>query len=127
MEDIVYLDTHVVVWLYAGRSELLSEQVADLIEQNDILISPIVELELQYLFETERILVKPDKIIDVLSTEIQLKICDLPFQNIINKAVSLNWTRDPFDRIITSQASVYNRILITKDQTILENYKNAIW
>jgi PIN domain nuclease of toxin-antitoxin system len=127
MEDIVYLDTHVVVWLYAGRSELLSEQVADLIQQNDILISPIVELELQYLFETERILVKPDKILDVLSTEIQLKICDLPFQNIINKAVSLNWTRDPFDRIITSQASVYNRILITKDQTILENHKNAIW
>jgi PIN domain nuclease of toxin-antitoxin system len=127
MEDLVYLDTHVIVWLYAGRVDLIGDKVQDIIENNNVLISPIVELELQYLLETERIKVDPDKIITALTSEIGLKICELDFNRIIMKAISLYWTRDPFDRIITAQASIEGKMLITKDRTILNNYKNAIW
>jgi len=48
----IYLDTHVVVWLYSGELSLLSEKACQLIEENELLISPLVLLELQYLFET---------------------------------------------------------------------------
>lgn len=127
MENIVYLDTHVVCWLYSGQVELLSEKAKNIIEENELFISPMVKLELQYLLEIDRISVSPKEILNTLQNEISLKICDLDFQSIINKSIDINWTRDPFDRIITSNASIKNEPLITKDNTILSNYLNAIW
>ena len=48
---VIYLDTHILVWLYGGMVDLLSEKAKTLIESEDLVISPLVELELQYLFE----------------------------------------------------------------------------
>ena len=55
MEDLIFLDTHVVVWLYAGDPELFSPEVRQDLEESELLISPIVSLELQYLREIDRI------------------------------------------------------------------------
>jgi PIN domain nuclease of toxin-antitoxin system len=38
-----------------------------------------------------------------------------------------DWTRDPFDRLITAQAAVGSDVLITKDATITANYPRAVW
>ncbi len=51
MAAVIYLDTHVVVWLFSGRTELLSSRAVNAIENHDLLISPIVSLELQYLYK----------------------------------------------------------------------------
>ena len=48
---MIYLDTHVVVWLYAGLTEKFSDPTRELINSHEITISPIVRLELQYLYE----------------------------------------------------------------------------
>ena len=48
---MIYIDTHIAVWLYAGEVEKFSDHAKDLLNDNDILISPIVRLELQYLHE----------------------------------------------------------------------------
>ncbi len=55
MENVVYLDTHVVIWLYSGNLELIPKPVQTILNLNDLLISPIVKLELEYLFEIKRI------------------------------------------------------------------------
>ena len=52
---MIYIDTHIVVWLYAGQVEKLSDQAKDLLNDNEIQISPIVRLELQYLNDIKRI------------------------------------------------------------------------
>lgn len=124
---MIYLDTHVVVWLYAGKIETLSEKVKDLINNNQVIISPIVRLELQYLFEIQRITDEARLIVSDLSDRIGLKICDKNFNTIISNALDYSWTRDPFDRIIVANADVNHNILITKDQNILNNYKKAMW
>jgi len=41
---LIYLDTHVVVWLYAGLVGKLSQPVKDLINDNELCISPVVRL-----------------------------------------------------------------------------------
>ena len=127
MENVIYLDTHIVCWLYSGQLEFLSDNAKKIIEDNELLISPMVKLELQYLLEIDRIIVSPNEILNSLQKEVSLKMCDLDFPSIINKSIEINWTRDPFDRIITSQASINNAILITKDHTILSNYSKALW
>lgn len=124
---MIYLDTHVVVWLYAGELAMLSEPAKDLINDNDTAISPIVRLELQYLYEIQRITVDAEVIVSDLSERIGLKICDKPFNAIVSGAFGFSWSRDPFDRIIVSHASVNDNLLVTKDQTILTHYKNAMW
>ena len=49
MEALIYLDTHVAAWLYAGRADLLSKRAHTLIDAEELRISPAVILELQYL------------------------------------------------------------------------------
>ena len=124
---MIYLDTHVVVWLYAGQTEKLSEKARSGINENDIYISPIVSLELQYLFEIKRITPKPQTVISALSEAIGLNVCDKNFYQIIQCAQQYSWTRDPFDRIIVAQAGLNDNILVTKDQTILTHFEHAVW
>ena len=124
---MIYLDTHVVVWLYAGKIEKLSEQARELINGHEVFISPVVRLELQYLFEIQRITDEANEIVFDLSDRIGLKMCDKSFNTIISGALDFSWTRDPFDRIIVANANINHNILVTKDQNILKNYEKAMW
>jgi len=124
---VIYLDTHAVVWLYAGELERFSADVLDQIESNPVLISPAVQLELQYLLEIERIKVPPTLIIESLNCSIGLNVCLANFLSIITEAMLMSWTRDPFDRMIAAHASTQNAVLISKDKTIRANYSKAIW
>jgi len=124
---MIYLDTHIVIWLYAGLTQKLSENAKRSIENFDILISQMVRLELQYLFEIGRVKVTPSKIIKELSRSINLKISDSPLSEIIEEALTIDWTRDVFDRLLTAEAKMQKSDFITADENIRANYNQAIW
>lgn len=124
---MIYLDTHVVVWLYAGLTKKFSKSSQQLINEHDLKISPIVRLELQYLFEIKRISDGPKTILDDLSERIGMSQCTKPFEQVISKALTIDWTRDPFDRIIVAQASIDGNYLISSDETIHANYELTQW
>lgn len=124
---MIYLDTHVLVYLYQGDFSLLSPRATKMIETQPCLISGMVALELEYLFESGRIKYPGKKIIDYLSQYLDLKICPLPGNTIALKAMELTWTRDPFDRLIVANAACETKPLITKDRVILTNYPHAVW
>lgn len=124
---MIYLDTHVVVWLYSGLTDKLSSTAVELLNEHDIRISPIVRLELHYLHEIQRLSAEADKIIADLSSRIGLQLCDKPFNRIIGQALTLGWTRDSFDRIIVAHAGLNDNLLLSKDETILANYANGRW
>ena len=124
---MIYLDTHVVVWLYAGEKKRFPAKAGKYIEENELLISPVVLLELQYLKEIGRLLVEPGVIYENLANTLTLNTCNLSFGKIISESLSQTWTRDPFDRIITAQALARDAVLLTKDGTILQNYPKAKW
>ncbi len=124
---MIYLDTHVAVWLYAGEIERFGDTVYQLINSHDLLVSPIVRLELQYLYEIQRIKDDAQLVITYLSNQIGLLVCDKDFNAVVNEATAVSWTRDPFDRLIVANASLNEAILISKDQNILANYPLARW
>lgn len=124
---MIFLDTHVVVWLYSGYVEKLSKPVVDHIENNDLFISQVVRLELQTLFEIGRITVTPEAIIKSLNASIGLKVSLMKTEQVFDKAIEYTWTRDVFDRLITAEADVSNVVLITKDTIIRSNYNQALW
>lgn len=125
---MIYLDTHVVLWLYLNKGESLSERVRELIEYEDlVLISPMVLLELDYLHEIGRTTLRAAPVFDYLHQRIDLQPCRKSFLDVIRRASRLSWTRDPFDRIITAQSSIDHNILITKDKIIRQHYEYAVW
>ena len=123
----MYLDTHVVVWLYAGELDRFPATASELIENNDLVISPAVLLELQFLKEIKRISADPMLVFQTLEETIGVELCNLEFSKVVIGALSQSWTRDPFDRIIAAQASVRNELLLTKDRTIRRNCSMACW
>jgi PIN domain nuclease of toxin-antitoxin system len=127
-QSLVYLDTHIVCWLYEARTDKLSQLAAEAVESGDLLVSPMVDLELQYLYEIGRITEGPDEILSALAEDIGLQVSSTLFSLIVKKARTINWTRDPFDRLITAEAMITeNAQLVTKDRNIRENFERAVW
>lgn len=123
-----YLDTNAVMRLAHGDRKKITKPAQQAIERYDLLLSPMVLLELQYIFEIGRILTPAAKIFAHLETTIGLSICPLPFAAIARVACDETWTRDSFDRMIVAQARhAGNAPLITADEAIKIHYKPAIW
>ena len=126
--ETIYLDTHVVVWLFSQELEKISKKAIDLIEGHQLLVSPMVVLELEFLYEIGRLTYNHHEIIASLSDTIDLKVCDLPFALVAKESTRLYWTRDPFDRLIVANASCNNKsILLSRDKTIRDNYDRTVW
>jgi len=124
----LYLDTHILVWLYQDGAARLTPQGVHAVETAEqLLISPMVELELTYLHEIARINCPAMNILDSLRRGIGLETCKQPFAAVIGAALALNWARDPFDRIIVAQAAHRASPLLTADQNIREHYPAAVW
>ena len=125
---IAYLDTQVIVWLCQKRLEKLPSAAIAAIEESELLISPMVLVELQYLYELKRIVQPAQALVRQLESQIGLLICDHPFPAVAQAALFEKWTRDPFDRMIVAHAksNAYSQ-LVTSDGKIRENCSNAIW
>lgn len=124
----LYLDTHVLVWLYQDGAVRLTEKGKEAIETADtLLISPMVELELTYLHEIGRITCPAHTILDTLYRDLELEPCKLPFSSVVGAALPQVWTRDPFDRLIVAQAAHAQTPLLTADKNILAHYSQAFW
>ena len=124
---IYHLDTHIILWLYDKLEIKFSPKIKNLINKNDLAISPIIRLELLYLKEIKRVSEEPDVIIDYLIEKIGLIIEEVSFDIVIKSAMKLSWTRDPFDRMIVATSKIKNCNLISADKIILNNYEKAIW
>lgn len=123
----MHLDTHVVAWLFAGHLSHLPQAVRHRLDSEPLAISPIVELELAYLHEIGRTTQPPEVVVPELRDSVGLTVSDAPFRSVAAAAVSLLWTRDPFDRLIVAQAIVEGETLLTKDERIRKNVELAAW
>jgi PIN domain nuclease of toxin-antitoxin system len=124
---LALLGTHVVCWLYAGRIDLLSAGAQRLVESAQIAISPIVRLELQYLFEIKRITRRADQILNTLAADIGLTVRQEPFDGVVKAANSVAWTRNPFDRLQVGHAQLIRAAFITRDELIRARFSAAVW
>lgn len=126
---MTYLDTHIVVWLYAGDIKRLTRAAAREIDRGaaSLLVSPAVELELDYLYRRQRITVSASTVLEDLRARIGLAVCDIPFPLVTKEALAIRWTDDVFDKLIVAQAAATRSALITADSRIIEHYPHVLW
>lgn len=125
---IAYLDTHVVLRLTQGRLRTIGPDASRLIRRAELLISPMVLLELEYLHEIRRIVLPAQDILRKVEHELGLRLCNVPFEEVAKAALDEKWTRDAFDRIIVAQAKVRGLApLISADERIAQHYPRTVW
>ncbi len=125
---IAYLDTNVVVWLAQGDLARISQKAQCVLEQADLFISPMVLIELEYLYEVKRIKLPSRDVQLKIEHEIGVRVCDLPFTLIASVVVDEKWTRDPFDRVIVAQAKANGlSFLMSADEEIGKHYPRTVW
>ena len=122
------LDTHIAVRLAEGNLDKLSPAALQTVAATDLLLSPMVLVELEYLFELNKIRLPADDVRSKLEFELGVHVCQFSFQPIADVASREKWTRDPFDRIIVAHARA-NEIssLISADRLIRQNYPRTVW
>ena len=123
----VYVDTHVLIWIAKGEQEHLSSAASQALENDDLLISPAVMLELELLHEIGRLRASAEKMFTFLESSVGVRVCSLPFHEVATQALREKWTRDPFDRLIVANAKAAGAPLVTKDERIRKHYRRAIW
>jgi PIN domain nuclease of toxin-antitoxin system len=125
---IAYLDTHVVVSLCENKTERLSAPALDTINNNDLLISPTVLIELNFLHQIGRIIRNPLDLAKQLRTQLGVRVCEHSFADLAETALFESWTRDPFDLLIVSHAKANGyALLVTQDEKIRRHYPKAVW
>lgn len=122
-----YLDTNIVIFLHSAETQRLTTKAIEKIEKSDLLISAMVLLELEMLYEKGSIRYSASQILADLNQQLGLSLCQLSMAAVLNCALGVKWTREPGDRIIVANAMANNFApLISTDRRIQEHYESAI-
>lgn len=125
---IAYLDTNAVIRAAQGNTRRLGRDASRLIEKAELLISPVVLLELELLYEIGRIKLPSRDLERKIEAELGVRLCSVPFAEIANAALDEKWTRDPFDRLIVANAKANGFApLISADEKIARHYPRTVW
>jgi PIN domain nuclease of toxin-antitoxin system len=125
---VTYLDTHALIWLNPGEAAGLSDRARRAIDADDqLLLSPVVLLELENLHEIRRFRHSAKDWMVNIGSYFGIQVCSYPFGLVMDQALREKWTRDPFDRIIVAHARARKAPLITSDRAILRHYDLAVW
>jgi PIN domain nuclease of toxin-antitoxin system len=86
-------------------------------------LSPVSLLELQVLGESGRLEVQPTGVLGAIQSDHRFLLDDPSFVTLVDHALSVQWTRDPFDRLLAAHSSARRTPLCTTDRTILEHHR----
>ena len=122
---MIHLDTHALVWLLTGQSQALRPIAHRL--RAPIGISPLVFLEIEFLHQAGKIGFSGARARSDVSGEGDFSISRTRFTDVVEQAMALDWTRDPFDRLIVANALADGAVLLTRDRHILARCASAAW
>lgn len=124
------LDTHLVIWIHTNK-KMLTPQVLDIIQNpnNEIFFSSINiwETQIKYLKSKEEFPISGDKLFELCRLSGMKCLPVLPEHAVFLKTLSYSSDaprphKDPFDRMLISQAKAENMVFLTHDE-LLPFYK----
>ena len=114
---MILLDTNAIIWLHRGDA-----RVAPLIARGArMYASPASALELQFLAESGRLRAGGGVSADQLVHDDRWVLDDPSSVAWFERASTLAWTRDPFDRLIVAHARLRRWRLATGDRALIEH------
>jgi PIN domain nuclease of toxin-antitoxin system len=115
------LDTHFLVWITQKSSRL--RNYPWLRQYEPWGVSAVSFLEIQLLSEAGRIPLKSPRFVDSVMVDPRFEVDEVSVLALIQRALHLSWTRDPFDRFIVAHSQLRRVPLCSVDSVILANHK----
>jgi PIN domain nuclease of toxin-antitoxin system len=113
---VILLDTNALLWLEQGH-----RRSRPLAGRERLYLSPATLLELQFLAESGRMRARPGVTPAVVAADDRWIVDDVASSRWFLAAAEIDWTRDPFDRLIVAHARVRGWKLATSDTSVLEH------
>ena len=118
------LDTHFLLWTLLG-----SKRLGEFPWLHDLRpwgVSPVSLLEIQFLAEVGRLdVVQPD-LGKAVASDPRFVVDEVPLVALVEKAIPLSWTRDPFDRLLAAHSDARRVPLCSLDRRIRKNHGRLV-
>jgi len=114
------LDTHFLIWLVLCSKRLAAFPWLD--RYRPWGVSPISFLEIQFLAEVGRLSARNPEFTNTVANDTRFMVDDIPLASIVRHALRLDWTRDPFDRLLVAHSSARRVPFCTTDRGIRSNH-----
>jgi PIN domain nuclease of toxin-antitoxin system len=115
------LDTHFLLWVVLDLPR--RDEFPWLDGYRPWGVSPISFLEIQFLAEVGRLEVRQAEFMDAVSRDQRFVIDEVPLVPLIEKAMQLVWTRDPFDRLLAAHSEARRVPLCSIDRVIRAEHR----
>jgi PIN domain nuclease of toxin-antitoxin system len=115
------LDTHFLIWISLGSRRLAEFPWIE--RYRPWGVSPVSLLEIQFLAEIGRLSVRNPQFLDTLMDDPRFSVDDAPLTTLVRHALTLGWTRDPFDRLLAAHSSARRVPFCTADPRIRAHHR----
>ena len=117
----VLLDTHFLLWAVLDLPRM--SEFPWLERYRPWGVSPISLLEIQFLSEVGRLTVDQPAFVEALGRDPRFVIDEVPLMALVTQALSLDWTRDPFDRLLAAHSAARRAPLCTLDRHLRQEHR----
>jgi len=118
------LDTHFLLWIVVGATRL--DEFDWLGRYAPWGVSPLSLLEIQYLSEVGRIEVDIEAFTTAVMEDPRFVVDEVPLVPLVRHSLSLSWTRDPFDRLLSAHSLTRRIPLCSLDRRIREHHRLTV-
>jgi PIN domain nuclease of toxin-antitoxin system len=115
------LDTHFLIWLVLGSKRLTEFPWIE--RHRPWGVSPVSFLEIQLLAEIGRLSVRNPEFTSTVMDDPRFTVDDIPLVTVIRHGLGLDWTRDPFDRMLVAHSLARRTPLCTVDRSIRAHHR----
>lgn len=118
------LDTHFFLWLLLDLPRI--DEFPWLDRYRPWGVSPVSLLEIQFLSEVGRLEVRQPEFMDAVSRDARFVIDEVPLVPLVERAIPLAWTRDPFDRLLAAHSEARRVPLCTLDRRMRAEHRYLV-
>ena len=111
----ILLDTHFILWTVSRSTRL--KKFPWLEKYMPWGISPVSSLEIQFLGELGKLDLVPG-FFEALRSDPRFVLDEPPLAALVDQALSLGWTHDPFDRLLVAHSNLRRAPLASVDETV---------
>ena len=115
------LDTHFLLWAVLDLPRMA--EFPWLERYRPWGVSPVSLLEIQFLSEVGRMKVRHPDFVEALGRDPRFVIDEVPLMALVTQALPLEWTRDPFDRLLAAHSAARRAPLCTLDRHLRGNHR----
>jgi PIN domain nuclease of toxin-antitoxin system len=115
------LDTHFLLWTVLDSHRL--DEFPWLDTYRPWGVSPVSFLEIQFLAEVGRLEVEQPAFARAVGSDPRFVVDEAPLVALVEKALPLSWTRDPFDRLMAAHSEARRVPLCSLDRRIRARHR----